>query len=246
MLHKNYYEIRAKNYFDLGFQEGQLFGVFLRQSVKQQKKLSYGDTGLLTRAKAYLKITKRMFPYLLEELEGYAEGARVPFDDLWLLSLEDELFPSMYEKCTTVITNHGLLIAHNEDWDVEAMDAICVLKKTVQGLTILELYYLNTLGGNAISVNSNGFVQTINTLTHSDTQIGVPKNIIARWLSETNDPESDFKRLEMIQRASGYSHNFCRTDGAIWNFECSAKEQILLCPNAPFIHTNHFLTRLGR
>jgi hypothetical protein len=39
--------------------------------------------------------------------------------------------------------------------------------------TTLELYYLHTLGGNAISVNSCGFVQAINTLRHPPNKSGM-------------------------------------------------------------------------
>lgn len=246
MPHKNYYQIEAKNYFDLGYQIGQKFGSYLRQTVQWQKKNCLWYFKLLRRSRAYLAVTKRAFPYLVEELEGYAKGAKVSFEDLWLLSLEDELFHSSYEKCTSIIAAQGSMIAHNEDWDRDVKDGICVMKKTIGKLSILELFYLNTLGGNAISINSNGFVQTINTLPQIDKQIGVPKNVIARWISETENPERDFKKLVAIRRSSGYSHTVCSMDGNIWNLECSAKDQILGRPDTPFVHTNHFLSELGR
>ncbi|MCK4794345.1 MAG: hypothetical protein KAV87_62030, partial [Desulfobacteraceae bacterium] len=246
MPHKNYFEIKAKNYYDLGFQKGRLFGGFLRQSIKALKKEGSWNSKLLIRSKAPVAITRKSFPHLIEELEGYAEGADVPFDELWLLSIEDELFESKFGKCTSIITNSGLLIAHNEDWDADAKDSICVLKKTMRGQTILELFYLNTLGGNSVSVNSNGFVQAIDTLTHADKQIGVPRNVIARWLSETKSPESDYERLAALERSSGYSHSLVSVNGKIWNIECSAREEILTRPNSPFVHTNHFLTELRK
>ena len=74
----------------------------------------------------------------MEELKGYAKGAGVLIDDLWVLSLEDEL--SEADKCTTIITNNGKLIAHNEDWDTNSKDTICVLKKSVKNSGEMEFW----------------------------------------------------------------------------------------------------------
>jgi hypothetical protein len=246
MCHKNYFEINAKNYYELGLKEGELFGDFLQNSIEEQKSQYSWDEKLLAQSRYYLEKSRMTFPHLIEELEGYARGAGVAFDDLWILSLEEELFESGYDKCTSIITNNGLLVAHNEDWDSDSKDSICILRKNIEDLTILELFYLDTLGGNSISVNSHGFVQTVNTLTHTDRQIGVPKNIIARWLSETRDPEKDYYLLSKMKRSSGYNHNLVSINGNIWNIECSAKEQKLTKPRPPFAHTNHYLTELSR
>ena len=165
------------------------------------------------------------------------------FNDLWVLSLDDEF--EEFDKCTTVVTNNGKLIAHNEDWDIDCKNDICILKKTIKGLTTLEFLYYETLGGNSISINSYGIVQTINTLTHSDKKDkGIPRSITARWLSETASPNNAFDKLATLPRASGYNHNFIDINGNIWNIESNASQQIIYKAYTPFIHTNHCLTNL--
>lgn len=241
--HKHYYELEADNYHELGLRRGELFGESLRRTLDERRRhRNWLET--VERAKKYLEPSTAAFPQYVEELKGYAEAAKVSFDDLWALSLEDEVTDDHYERCTTVVTNHGALIAHNEDWDDDAEDYICVLRKRVGDLQSFELYYLNTLGGNAISINSNGYVHAINSLTHTDTQLGVPKNLIARWLSETKAPDEDYARLSQLKRASGYHHTIVSLDGRIWSIECSATQQKLSRPEPPFVHTNHFLTDL--
>jgi hypothetical protein len=209
-------------------------------------KKSYSRKHLMKKAQACLDITYRSFPGLISEMRGYAEAAGVSFRDAWLLSLEDELFLRQAGRCSTLVANQGKLMAHNEDWDEKAQDAICVLKKSLNGLSIFELFYMNTLGGNAVSVNSHGIAQAVNTLTHADMQTGVPRNVIARWLSETGSPEADYINLKNVPRASGYSHTLISRDGAIWNIECSAREQRLCRPAAPYVHTNHYISELSR
>jgi hypothetical protein len=241
--HKNYYELEADTYVELGKRRGEMFGAFLRKTLdRRRRRRDWND--VVRRAAAYLDISSETFPQYVDELKGFAEAANTRFEELWALSLEDEVTDDGYERCTTIVTNHGSLVAHNEDWDEDTEDLICVVKKRVGDLRSFELYYLNTLGGNAISINSNGYVHAVNSLTHTDRQIGVPKNLVARWLSETKSPEQDFQKLEKLKRASGYHHTIVSLDGRIWSIECTATRQLLQRPTAPFIHTNHFTTEL--
>jgi len=243
MPHTNYFEIQADSYYELGLKEGQLFKQLLVDAISRERQQKSWKSKL-QKSKVYLEPTKKAFPYLMEELKGYAKGAGVLFDDLWVLSLEDEL--SEADKCTTIITNNGKLIAHNEDWDTNSKDTICVLKKSVKNLTLLELFYYNSLGGNSISINSHGFVQAINTLTHADKRVGIPRNVVAKWISETKSPLQDFNQLSTLQRSAGYNHNLISLQGEIWNLESSAFKQKLSKVASPFVHTNHYLTTLKK
>ncbi|NOY89235.1 MAG: hypothetical protein GXO93_07605 [FCB group bacterium] len=239
--HTNYFEIESSSYFDLGLKEGHLFKKQLVNSI-QKSKQHKSWSARLRKSKEYLKPTIETFPDLIEELKGYAKGAGVLFEELWALNLEDEVLDG--DRCTTVIVNSGKFMAHNEDWEANSKDAICVLKKSINDFTILELFYYNTLGGNSISVNSHGVVQSINTLTHTDQRVGIPRNIIARWLSETKSPQKDYWKFSTLQRSAGYSHNFVNLQGEVWNIEASAFKQKLSRITSPFVHTNHYLTKL--
>lgn len=241
--HQHYYELEADSYHELGVRRGELFGDSLRRTLGERRRQRDWQN-VVEQAKTYLKPSEAAFPQYVDELRGYAEAGGAAFDDLWALSLEDEVTDDHYERCTTVVTNHGALIAHNEDWDEDAEDQICIIRKRVGDLRSFELYYLNTLGGNAISINSNGYVHAVNSLTHTDKQVGVPKNLVARWLSETKSPDADYEKLAQLQRASGYHHTIVSLDGRIWSIECSATKQKLVRPELPFVHTNHFLTDL--
>lgn len=236
MKHKNYYEIIARDNYDLGLKTGILFGEITRNSFEKRKKKN--DWRLkIENAKKYLEVTIKFFPQYIEEINGYARSSHISFEDLWTLMADVE----MHEKCTTFVTNDGQAISHNEDWEKDSENDICVLKKTLNNTILLELYYYNTLGGVSISINSHGYVQAINTLDHTDSQVGVPRNIIARWLSETKDVEKNYQKLKLIPRANGYNHVFVKND-SVWNLECTARHQILSKPPFPFIHTNHYLS----
>lgn len=239
MKHKYYYEITAKDNYALGLLRGELFTDAAWTSYKRKKE-NKNWKKKRELSKPYFDITKKHFPNLIDELKGYAKAADIAFADFWTMSLEDDFDYLDEEHCTSVITNKGLLISHNEDWEKDSQDVICLLKKTLSDVTTFELFYYNTLGGASICVNSHGYVMTINTLTHTDYQVGVPRNVIARWLSETQNVEKDFQRLTTIKRSKGYNHLFTNTKGDVWDIECSATKQALITPQVPYVHTNHF------
>lgn len=239
--HTNFFTFQADTNYELGLQLGSHF----RSEVQAKMSVIVRDEAwalTLERAKEYLVATEADFPQYVEEIRGYAKGAAVDFLEFWARSLEDEFSFFRGEHCTSIITNDGKLIAHNEDWATDAADQICIIQKTVDGLTIFELNYFLTLGGNSASINSHGFVQLINTLTHTDWQMGAPRNVIARFMSETGDPVRDFERLRSVKRSTGYNHTIIGLDGAMWNMETTAKHQVLLQPRSPFVHTNHYLS----
>lgn len=239
MTHHNYHEIQGDSNYQLGLEQGRLFKEPIDKLIRWLKKQG-SLKKLQMRAEPYLKASMEHFPHLVEELKGVAEGAQVNFNDLWIGQVE-ELFENNKEKCTTVITNNGTLIGHNEDW--EDPKSLCLLRKQLKDLVIFEIHYYGGLGGNAVSINSHGMVHAVNTVFHWDQKIGVPKNIIARVLSETADPISDVKKLESIPRASGYCHTLVDMKARILNLECTAGTQAVTEPIAPFCHANHYLCK---
>jgi len=239
--HDHYFTFQAETNYDLGLQLGTHFKEAIQAKIHRTQR---DDAWVLNlkRSLEYLSAANECFPHYVQEVEGYARGAGVDFLACWACSLEDEFSFYREDHCTSIVTNDGKLISHNEDWANDAADDICVLQKTIGGLTLFELHYLNTLGGNSASINSFGYVHLINTLTHSDWQPGIPRNVMARFLSETHDPLQDFQKVKSLQRATGYNHNILNMEGKRWNIESTAREQVMIEPAGPFVHTNHYLS----
>ena len=241
MRHRHYHCVSARSPAELGHKLGLRFGGIMRRYLEEARESAdwYDWVAL---SKDLLDSTQRSFPGYVEELAAYGEAAKIPISELWALSLGDE-FDHGAGHCTTVVTNGGRLLLHNEDWDSYSADAICLLRKTLGELTILELYYYGTpLGGSAVSINSWGNIHAVNSLTHSDRGIGVPKAIVARWLSESREIETNLEYVRGLQRASGYNHVLISSGGTLVDVECSAREMVILHPTAPYVHTNHFLS----
>jgi hypothetical protein len=244
--HKHYYEFNASCPYELGKLEGQQFSYQILDFIEEQRGL-LGWKKKVKLARPYLDATKKSFPDVFEELRGQADALNVSVLELFALVIEDELGTIASGKCTSLISSGGHYFAHNEDWSADAQNSICIVKRTVAKLTTLELFYLGTLGGNSISVNSNGIIQSINSLSHNDHQIGVPKTIISRYMANTINPADDIKMISSVKRSSGFHHLFYSIkDKKSWSWECSAKQDIVRAVNAPFVHTNHYLTSLKK
>jgi hypothetical protein len=242
MAHRNYHEISGNSPAECGAELGRCFGSIIRDYVEAAREEADDWKELTREAEALLACTNRAFPAYVEELQAYASAARVPLLDLWTMSIEDELGDDDVEKCTTVVTNGGRLISHNEDWDADAVADICVLKKRCGDVTTLELYYYGCpLGGSALSICSNGFVQAINSLSHSDGQVGVPKLVIGRRLSELRNIDKELGSVLAVPRSSGFAHNLVHRSGQVTSVECTATKQVVTRPALPFVHTNHML-----
>lgn len=241
MSHKNYYEFESDSHYDLGLQIGRRFRNEAIDAIAKAKKDDWEHK--LEIGKRTLESAKRYFPEYVEELRGYADGAEVDFLDLWVVSIEADAEKIEESKCTTVITNNGKLIAHNEDESYPNLeDKICILKKSLNGITTLEIYYFNTLGGNAVGINSKGYALTINSLMFTEQrEEGIPKNVIARYLLDTSDPIDAFGNLLKLPRMSGYNANISDKNGHIINIELTPEKGVISSPNSPFVHSNHCL-----
>lgn len=239
--HSHYFEVRGDTPADCGRQLGRLFGRMARDLIAEERA-----DGSLQRYRAAaeerLSLTAAFFPSYVEELKAYAEAARVDLVELWTMSILDDLAPDACEHCTTLVTNNGMLVAHNEDWSADAANGIVILKRTCGPVTTLELYYYGCpLGGVAISVSSNGYVQAINSVTHRDQGLGVPKTVLARRLSEVRDLGRELDGILGIPRASGFAHTLIDRTGRATVIELTATAADVTCPGAPFAHTNHLL-----
>lgn len=243
-----YVEIVAKDHYEFGYRLG-------RQTAKLQRAFLKAFPfpapveALVQRSMPFLRATKQIFPHYIQEVRGLAHGAGVPFEVLWVLHCLDELeHKSFTERCSSVFIKKSdghYLIGHNEDWDDWTKPYYYIQKRTVDRKTVMELGLCGTITGGTVSVNSYGIYQTINTLYHADFQIGVPKMIIARWLSSRRSIEEIKQNLPAVTRASGYCFNI--SDGKrLLSIESSAKRQSFFETEESYVHTNHYIGHLKK
>lgn len=192
---------------------------------------------------AFLKHAKTV-PQTLAEIHAIAQGADLPFADVFRLNLT-ELMP-FAEKCTTVIVpfvqnnKKHILIAHNEDWDPRRND-VFLLHVTLPTLSYKIVAYNGYLPGLSCGVNSLGLTHAVNYVRPTDLRPGVPRIFITRHLITAENIPDCLSWIRAHHRAFGQSIHLAQGTRYL-GVEITAQKISLRHPELPTAHANHYLS----
>lgn len=245
---KKFQQVKASgNNYELGLAIGRQLTQDIQRVITNDIKI-LGDsyTKIAKQAQPYLDSTRKYFPQYLDELKGIADGAQVPFIDLFLgncleVANLDRIVAQNHCTIVALPTKTGYLLGHNEDAQAYEAKGLYLLKAKINGHKIFGLTYMDAVIGVSVAVNDYGLVQAINSLPRADITIGVPANFISRAVLDCKtlpDVERIFKN---IPRASGYNHVLVQGN-QLWNIEAtSADYKIQKIRSEKYAHTNHYL-----
>ena len=218
-------------------------------------RLTFDEAEL--QALAYAEQARRWLPGHVEELEGLAEGAHVPFARLLVLNCGEEFTsaepvtgappgsPRSGDHCTAVAVAAGgrHIVGHNMDWYViDAVNNVFFDLTGPDGTRIMGLAgapYLLMLG-----MNSHGIGNVSNSVHSTDNRIGVPNVFVRRATLEARTLEEARDRGLLADRARGTNQFFADTRGRLWDLETSATAHALMDhTEAGFMaHANHYVS----
>ena len=218
----------------------------LLRSSRERLKLRW-EGAVLQARKYHPYAAEGARPYL-EELEGIAEGAGLPLDDLMVLNcIEGIAGDALHLKCTSFavsaeLTAEGhVLVGHNEDWWPEDQDTVYLVHATPEDEPA---YLAFTYGGLLpnIGFNAAGIAQCCDSVYPNDTRVGVPRIFVARSVLGAGRISEALERAVPAKRAAGYNHLIADRSGELYNLEASAKRFALRYGTAgAIVHTNHYL-----
>ena len=210
-------------------------------------------------APAYADAARRWLPGYVEELEGLAEGARVPFARLLVLNCGEEFTSERAgrrrrrparrgrgDHCTAVAVVAGgrHIVGHNMDWYViDAVNNVLFDLTGPDGTRVMGLAgapYLLMLG-----MNSHGVANVSNSVHSNDNRIGVPNVFVRRATLEARTLEEARDRGLLAARARGTNQFFADTGGRLWDLETSATAHALHGPLGRRVHGAHQPLRLA-
>lgn len=207
----------------------------------------------------------------VDELRGRAEGAGVPFLELFLLNCQEEVSlwvapqkwdeleerwpsrkPGAVDGCTTLALRAGghTVFGHTEDWTAVDLENAVALHDvtTPDGTRILALQSPGIVPWQGMS--SHGVTATANTLLSTDARPGVPNALVLRWVLEARTLEEVYARLCLPQRAMGTYVLAGDASGRVWSIQTSATRSSCLPVDDWVVQTNHYthdsLTALQR
>jgi len=246
----------------VGRQIGEACWEELEAACRLDRALSPGQTvdGQRALADRYREVTATAYPWLLDELEGVAEGAGVDPLDLFAASIEEIWTerPSQPTgdpgttthdpgKCSDLVAtapvsqDGATIVAHNNDLGPASEALLIALEWEVEREPPMF-----TIGiGPWISVgwNAAGLSLTGNEVTPNDERVGIPRLLQVRDILRQSSIDDAVKASLHPDRASSYSPVLAHRDGSAVCVEGSATEAELMRPEAGRLaHTNHYVT----
>jgi len=204
-------------------------------------------------AAAYREATASDLPWLVEEIDGVAEGAGADPLAVFAASVEeiwaDAAVPagrcSDLVGCGPATADGHVWVAHNNDLDPAREDELVALEWHIEGEPVLL-----TIGiGPWISVgfNSAGLALTGNELSPNDDRIGIPRLLLVRDILRRRTLDEAVAAALNPRRASSYNNLLSHRDGGVVSVEGSATDAELLRPaDGTLAHTNHYTSaRMG-
>lgn len=241
-------EAAGSNY-ELGLKVGSAARNLVRDAVDCYRRIlprEEGWSGPWAAPAGCLDAAREQYPHLVEELQGMADGSGQSFEDLFFLNALEEaldLKPKPPVACTAIAlaTEGGVWLGHNEDWYAEdARAVIAIYGRPVGKPSFLSVTAAPFLA--AVGMNEAGIAQGVNSVSSTDSRVGVPRMFAARAALEASSIAAAKLLAAPAKRAGGYNHLLASAAGEIGNLETTATEEDYLEGERLVYHTNHYLS----
>jgi len=242
---------------EVGRAVGEATADVLREAVAFDAALPPGRTrdGQLALAGRYRDATLRSTPWLVDEIDGAAEGAGVDPLALFAASIEEiwSVRPSQATagatvdgRCTDMVagppaTADGhLWVAHNNDLSPAAEASIVAVEWRVPDEPVV--FSLGIGPWISVGWSATGLSLTGNELAPNDERVGVPRLLMVREQLTARTLEDAVAMTLRPDRASSYNTVLAHRDGRVVDVEGSATDAELtgLSAAGTLAHTNHY------
>ncbi|KAH7007744.1 acyl-coenzyme A:6-aminopenicillanic-acid-acyltransferase [Ilyonectria destructans] len=204
-----------------------------------------------TAVEDYLPSLEDIYPEIIEDMKGIADGAKRTLEGILALNLRSEILLTAYaDGCTSLSqrTNSGtMLLSENWDWIHEVGETVVFLRITGAGSDAMTIHMLTEAGiVGKIGMNSAGVGICMNAIrcTLKD-PARMPVHVMMRRILQYAHTFDEAKStLDKYGLASSVNFMIADRSGNFGDFECTPIEIFLIqpvpSPEGPFVtHTNH-------
>ena len=229
----------AGTHGDVGRQIGTATAAEMRRIVAEAEV----DAALVAR---YREITLEHVPWIVEELDGAAAGARLDALAVFGASIEELAPAEAPTGCSDLVitgsrTADGhLLVAHTNDLYAEDEAGIVAIEWRVPGEPVV--FTLGTGPWISVGWNDAGLSVTGNEVSPNDERVGIPRLLQVRDVLTRRTLRDAIAASLHPARASAYNWVLAHSDGTAANVEASATTAGTDEPgeNGYLVHTNHY------
>lgn len=203
---------------------------------------------MLRQSQLYLAHSRKVYPHYVEELEGIAQGAGLPFAGLFLEMCEELWDRAAWRGCTDLLArgrataDGSTLVAHTNDLSPEAEEELVILK--VQAGDEPEFLGVSVGGlGYSAGFNAAGISMTGNQVACNDIRPGVPRLLIVRAILAARRLEEAMNACLLPSRASSYNNIIADPHGEAYSMEGSATDcEPIYIEGDLLAHANHYVS----
>ncbi|TFH29985.1 MAG: hypothetical protein E4G98_02900 [Promethearchaeota archaeon] len=235
--------------FEVGYQIGCHFRHIIQQTFSTNKRihqLLHWDKTHPHRVTEAEKLTRQHFPQYLDEINGIAQGAHLPYRDVLTVNFM-HLPPVVQDDCSTVMfcEEDHIILGHNEDHEIGLGQAAYLVQcnYTTSKVSLFSFLYPGCIPGLSFGFNNHGLVVTCNFAPDPHLLLGIPRLILGRWVLEAPFlPEAITRAQSFLPRAGGVTYNIASLNeksGVV--VETTGKEGNVRFVKDRFFHTNHYL-----
>jgi isopenicillin-N N-acyltransferase-like protein len=199
-------------------------------------------------SKAYLAPSQRVYPQYIDELQGVAEGAEAPFEDIFISMCEELWEPAAWRQgCTDMAargkatTDGSTLVAHTNDLLPQSEENLVILK--VQAGDEPTFLGVSASGvGISAGFNAAGISLTGNQVDNNDIRAGVPRLMVVRAILAATRLGDAMDACLLPERASSYNNVIADAHGEVYSMEGSATAcEPLYIEGDILAHANHYV-----
>ncbi|ACC70342.1 C45 family peptidase [Paraburkholderia phymatum] len=194
-------------------------------------------------AAAMTQHVQQRFPRIWSELQGLADGLRVPFEDVFLWNCRGDLWAASPDGCTTVLlpSDLGTRIAHNEDGDPGFAGHCAIAECRIDGSPGFAAFvYPGSLPGHTFAVTEAGLAVTVNNLRQRGVDAGVPRMVLTRAVLDATTLDAALTVLRDSPRAGGFHLTLGhRVRAGLLSVEYSSHGCSVREIGEPSLHANH-------
>lgn len=236
-------------------QVGQQIGDHMRPQLQQmmakmREDLPPGRTWneMLEQGRLCLTYTRAVYPQFVEELEGIAEAAGLPFDEVFLAMCEELWDKAAWGGCTDfaargrATVDGSTLLAHTNDLGPEVEQDLLILR--VQAGDEPEFLAVSIDGlGFCAGFNAAGISLTGNEVSSNDVRPGVPRQLVVRAILAARRLGEAMDACLLSQRASNYNNVIADANGEIYSMEGAATDcEPIYAEGDVLAHANHYVS----
>lgn len=249
----------AGSHREIGLAIGRKFQFDIQQSLDKHPLLNSAFLPAISRPAGRLRFDRlvdrhrRRCPRYVDELEGIAEGAGVPFEKVFLINLRGEYQRYVEDGddggCSTgsLLSADAAAFGHNEDGLALYRDRAYLVRVRPEARPAFCAFcYPGFLPGNAFGFNGEGICFSANNVMPRRVLEGIGRHFIARSLLEVRSLAEAVAAVQPPDRASGFNYTIGSVrERRIVNVEVAPAAVKVTEINGPYFHTNHYVELSG-